>query len=256
VAIVASLVLLGAIPFVNVPDRLASLSTHGVLLAFLLVTLGLAIWVGQWDAIHVALIATLYLGAYCIPILGALWPLPLVVVVAGYALVLSCVPEARRTVRFWRRGRIDRGTALLIALFTVTAAIALVVWRYASGADMTGYRRFVPSGVPAWAILAGIVPFAMFNAAFEELVWRGVVWQGCEAALGSRGALVVSTLSFGLAHYRGFPSGVVGVALASIYGLMMGIVRWRTKGLFGPWLAHVFADVVIFALVAGMVLVD
>ena len=133
------------------------------------------------------------------------------------------------------------------------AAIALVTWRYASHVDMASYRKFVPSGVPTAAIFVGIVPYAMFNAAFEELVWRGVVWQACAAEFGAVGALLLSTLSFGLAHYRGFPSGLLGVLLASTYGLMMGIVRIRTRGLFGPWLAHVFADIVIFSMVALMV---
>jgi uncharacterized protein len=253
VIVVASMVLLAAIPFVKAPDRFASLSTHGMLLACLFVTLGIAVRLGQWDAIHVALISTLYLGAYCLPIVGALWPLPLVIVVASYGIVLACVPKARHSVRFWRRGGIDRGTVALMTLTASGAAVALVAWRYTVDVDITKYRSVVPSGVPAWAILAGILPYALFNAAFEEFVWRGGIWQASEAAFGTHGALALSTLSFGLAHYRGFPSGILGMILAAIYGLMMGIVRLRTKGLLGPWLAHVLADVVIFTLVAAMV---
>jgi membrane protease YdiL (CAAX protease family) len=93
----------------------------------------------------------------------------------------------------------------------------------------------------------------MFNAVFEELVWRGAAWQASEEAFGPVAALVLSSLSFGLAHYRGFPSGALGVAMASTYGLMLGTVRARTRGLFWPWVAHVFADVVIYTMVAAMV---
>jgi membrane protease YdiL (CAAX protease family) len=65
--------------------------------------------------------------------------------------------------------------------------------------------------------------------------------------------LVLSSLSFGLAHYRGFPSGLPGVSLAFTYGLMMGVLRWRAAGLLAPWGAHVFADIVIYTMVALMV---
>jgi hypothetical protein len=34
---------------------------------------------------------------------------------------------------------------------------------------------------------------------------------------------------------------------------MMGFVRLRTRGLLGLWLAHIFADVVIYTMVAAMV---
>lgn len=252
----ASLLGFGAIPFVPAAGRLATLSTHGGLLALLLVTLATALWLRNWEAIHVALLSSLYLGVYCLPALGALWPLPLLLILASYGTVLACVPRARRTVRFWHRGRLDRATLAWMVAFTAVAAAALVLWRYTANADLTSYRRFVPSGIPAWAIFAGIVPFAVLNAFFEELIWRGVFWQACEAAFGLAGALALSTLSFGLAHFRGFPSGVLGVALASIYGLMMGVVRVRTKGLFWPWFAHVFADVVIFSMVAALVVFD
>jgi hypothetical protein len=38
------------------------------------------------------------------------------------------------------------------------------------------------------------------------------------------------------------------VGLASIYGLMMGIVRRQARGMLGPWMAHVMADVTIGAI--------
>jgi membrane protease YdiL (CAAX protease family) len=252
--VVASLVLHAAIAVVpGTADRFATLATHGVLLALLFVTLGIALTLRRWDATHAALVATLYLGAYCLPIVGGLWPLPLAVILAAYGAVLACVPAARASARFWQRGTIDRTSVLCMVGFTVAAAIALVTWRFAAGVDMTRYRQFVPDNVPAWAIFAGIVPYAMFNAAFEEIIWRGVVWQAAEAAFSRTAALVLSSVSFGLAHYRGFPRGALGVGLALIYGFMMGFVRLRTRGLLGPWLAHIFADVVIFTMVAAMV---
>jgi hypothetical protein len=254
VTVVASLVLLGAIPFVPAGERFASFSTHGGILLLLAINLAFALRSTRWEAAQLALIATLYLGAYCLPFVGTHWPLPLVVILASYGIVLVRVPSARRAARFWRRGSIDRATAGWIVTFTGLATAALLGWIHVMHVDLAGYAHFVPPNVPAWAILAGILPFAMLNAAFEELIWRGILWQSCESAFGDRSALLVSSLSFGLAHYRGFPSGASGVTLALVYGLMMGLVRTRSGGLFGPWLAHVFADFVIYGVVVAAVL--
>jgi membrane protease YdiL (CAAX protease family) len=62
-------------------------------------------------------------------------------------------------------------------------------------------------------------------------------------------ALVLQALAFGAIHIRGFPRGWLGVGLACIYGLLMGVIRRRAGGMFAPWIAHVFTDVVIAGIV-------
>ena len=62
-------------------------------------------------------------------------------------------------------------------------------------------------------------------------------------------AIAIQALSFGIAHYGGFPRGALGVAMATSYGLMMGIIRHQSGGLLAPFLSHICADLVIFALV-------
>jgi len=39
------------------------------------------------------------------------------------------------------------------------------------------------------------------------------------------------------------------VALAAVYGLMLGAMRLRSGGLLAPWIAHVLTDLVIFVLI-------
>jgi hypothetical protein len=41
------------------------------------------------------------------------------------------------------------------------------------------------------------------------------------------------------------------VVLASIYGLMLGMLRTWAGGLAAPVIAHIFADATIFAIVAN-----
>jgi hypothetical protein len=52
-------------------------------------------------------------------------------------------------------------------------------------------------------------------------------------------------------HLHGFPRGWSGVALASVYGLMMGALRQRARGLLAPWVAHLFADLAIVVIRAA-----
>ncbi len=49
-------------------------------------------------------------------------------------------------------------------------------------------------------------------------------------------------------HLHGFPRGWSGVVLASIYGVMMGALCRRARGLLAPWAAHLFADLAIVAV--------
>ena len=79
--------------------------------------------------------------------------------------------------------------------------------------------------------------------------------QSLESSFG-RGAFVcvLQAVGFGVGHYRGFPSGVVGSALAFVFALMMGALRMRGRGMFAPWLAHVCADTTIFVMIAAMAL--
>ncbi|HYX72145.1 MAG TPA: CPBP family glutamic-type intramembrane protease, partial [Nitrososphaera sp.] len=63
--------------------------------------------------------------------------------------------------------------------------------------------------------------------------------------------VVIQAGSFAAFHYlAGFPNGVFGLAMVFVYGFMLGVLRRRSRGLLAPWIAHVLADIVIFAILA------
>jgi membrane protease YdiL (CAAX protease family) len=68
--------------------------------------------------------------------------------------------------------------------------------------------------------------------------------------------LLVEAVGFGFWHFRGFPSGWLGVGLAAVFAFFMGILRQRSKGLLASWVAHIFADTTIYIMVVAMVLVS
>ena len=53
---------------------------------------------------------------------------------------------------------------------------------------------------------------------------------------------------FGIVHAQGFPNGVMGIVMASIYGIMVGWLRHLSRGMLWPVVAHIFADATIFLL--------
>jgi len=98
-------------------------------------------------------------------------------------------------------------------------------------------------------IVGGLI-FSMVNAAVEEGAYRGVIMHALDTSLGPGfAALLLQALAFGAVHIGGFPRGWLGVGLACIYGLFMGFIRQRAGGMFAPWIAHVFTDVVIAGIV-------
>ena len=85
---------------------------------------------------------------------------------------------------------------------------------------------------------------------WKEFLFRGVVMQSLDSAFGPRPILHRCA---GLALRRNalpsrIPERMVGRRLASVYGIMLGLIHRRSGGLLAPWLAHVFADMVIFAI--------
>jgi membrane protease YdiL (CAAX protease family) len=91
--------------------------------------------------------------------------------------------------------------------------------------------------------------FALVNAAIEESVYRGILMQGLDAALGlSNIPVILQAISFGLLHLNGIPCGWCGIVMATVYGLMLGLLKRRAQGMLAPFVAHVFADVVIFTM--------
>jgi membrane protease YdiL (CAAX protease family) len=180
------------------------------------------------------------------------WPLPQAVVLFAL-IVLLRAPRMRRHATWARRGRWDRGVTKWVVVFCVVPAVALVVWRYTTNDNLDRFRAFIPDA-PLWAVVCGLPVLAAFNAAYEEALFRGALMEALDCSLGpSMLPLVVQAAVFGMCHYHGFPSGWIGVGLATVYGLMMGYVRRISDGLFAAWVAHVVADTVILSLVTLMV---
>lgn len=195
------------------------------------------------EGLRAALLVAALVGLTAIPALADLWPLPLLL---ALAIVLVPAPLRGPTPRG------DLRTWPWIAALWLLVAVALPTWLLLVRPDLSDITARLPDvGWPA-TIALGVV-FATTNAIAEELAWRHVLWEGLRGAPAA--ALVaIQALSFGLAHIQGFPRGALGVALAAVYGLLLGILRLRSGGLLAPVLAHIGADAVIYALILATAL--
>lgn len=155
---------------------------------------------------------------------------------------------------WFRRGTMTRDVVVVAVASIAVSALGLIVWFLSIQPDLSDLvEHFVPNW--HWALLIpGGLLFAMVNAAVEEVAYRGVLLHALERTLGTGTvALCVQALAFGVLHINGFPRGLSGIVLATIFGLLMGLIRRKSHGLFAPWAAHVCADIVIVAIVLLLV---
>ncbi|NSW87885.1 MAG: CPBP family intramembrane metalloprotease [Syntrophobacteraceae bacterium] len=203
------------------------------------------------QAIHITLfcffLSLFYIAA---PPFLHTWPFRLLLPLVLYAMATLSIPALRRSVFWLRLGRLDRRTLSMVMITCILSGVFLVLWVVLLEPSMDVYAGQVPK-LPLWALVLSGIFFALFNAAIEEAVFRGIFLQAMDSTpLQGRGALIVQGALFGLMHFaQGFPRGIEGAIMAGAYGMALGSLCRMSGGLLAPWIAHVFADIVIFALI-------
>jgi uncharacterized protein len=156
----------------------------------------------------------------------------------------------RGTATWARWGSFDGAVPFLCLATWLLAAGALLSWYLLLRPNIADIVRAYVPPLPLGVLVAGGLIFSMVNAAVEEGAYRGVILHALDSSLGpGLVALLLQSVAFGAVHIGGFPRGWIGVGLACIYGLLMGVIRRRAGGIFAPWLAHVFTDMVIAGIV-------
>jgi len=170
--------------------------------------------------------------------------------IAGYAATARLLRRYNGVIKWFTAGAVTRDITLVAAASVLLSAGALVLWFLLARPDINDIiRTFVPDW-PLAALVFGGLLFSMFNAAVEEMAYRGVVMNALDTAIGTGTLpLVGQAVAFGLLHIHGFPRGWSGVALAFVFGILMGLIRRRSGGLLAPWVAHVCTDIVIVSIV-------
>lgn len=126
--------------------------------------------------------------------------------------------------------------ALTLGLFiTLGTGIFMFFQLKKAGVD---YRYFLFSLL--WSI-----PFSMANAFSEEAIFRIGIISPLYGIFSVSVIVLVSGIVFGIPHYFGQPSGVVGVLMAGFLGWLLALSLIETQGFFLAWAIHFVQDVVI-----------
>jgi|GEM_PF-1053829 membrane protease YdiL (CAAX protease family) len=167
-----------------------------------------------------------------------------------YAYVVMLIPALRDSVGWVRMGKFDANIWIFILATVIIPGVGLLLWVKIFSPDLSRYSQLVPD-FPLWLTVLYGLGNSAFNAALEEITWRGVMMEALDSALGPGfWTIIIQSVSFAVAHYRnGFPNGIIGCALVFVFGMMLGILRRKSKGIVGCWLAHTGVDFTIYCLV-------
>ena len=210
-------------------------------------------WAMRADRLRTAHLIVILLASYLVPGLFPTAPSFLVEKVSGvlvYLYLAVLITPLRQSLDWFRPGRINWSNAGLAIVVAAFSAAGLIAWVHFANPHMAYYARILPHA-PPWRLAIYMGGFAVVNSLIEEIIWRGVMMSALDAAFSAGVfSLLVQSISFGLAHFRGgFPSGWAGAFLAGLFGLAMGLLRRRTKGLLTSWCVHTIADLTVIGLI-------
>lgn len=186
-------------------------------------------------------------GASRSPWLAGLATVAVCVVPLLCLLATNRVSWLRPAAPWWRRGQASAGLIAFGVVTVVLAGGALAAWATIVRPEPAPYLLGL-QGLPLWLGILGILGFALVNPIWEEVVFRGVVLEELSRVWGTPAAIAAQAVLFGAAHWAGFPSGWIGMAMAAAWGAALGVIRVRSGGLALGYAVHVGANAVIGTL--------
>ena len=176
--------------------------------------------------------------------------LMLAVPLALYGLLVWRVPAFHHGRRGFAMGRAERLPFIVTIVITAISVAGLVAWYFIGDADFSGFTDSFSDRSTVAVILGGLA-FSVVNVFVSETVFRGVLWQGLEECLAAALPVVlIQGLLYGASHYWGaVPNGWEGAILSGVYGLLLGFIRFSSRGIFLPMVSHLCVDFTLLALV-------
>ncbi len=199
---------------------------------------------------HALILLGLMLVTSLLPMLNR-WPWGLMFAVGISFGIVWAVPSWRYQPDWSGFGKINRVIVTLSVLTVLASVAGLLIWYHVCSPDLSEIAKQIPvaTGVPL-LLMGGI--FACMNAMLEEIVCRGVLQDALTIRFGVKHAWWLQGLVFGSLHGSGVPQGLIGVVLASFYGMALGWIRQHSKGIGLCCVVHICTDAAIFALLVAI----
>lgn len=90
-----------------------------------------------------------------------------------------------------------------------------------------------------------IILFSLTNSFSEEMIFRVGINGPLANLLAPNKIFLISAIIFGIAHFQGMPSGIIGIVLAGLLGYILSKSIHETNGVFWAWLIHFLQDIII-----------
>ena len=161
-----------------------------------------------------------------------------------------------------RRGDTVAGYLGLKAISAKAALVSLAVLVVFLGLEVlanTVFEAPAESDIMVDAYASSVWPALFWIAVivvgpvFEEVLFRGFLFQGLRySRIGVIGAVIVTSLVWAVSHLQ---YGLFQIAWIFVFGIILGIMRYRTGSLWTPMIMHVLnnlAAVIFIALEFGV----
>ncbi len=129
----------------------------------------------------------------------------------------------------------------VVAFVLLLAAVDLATWSLGLPVVPDQVLQMVGTARPLWLLAAVVLVTA---PVFEELLFRGFIYRGLASTrLGPFGAIGLAAGLWAALHVQ---YGPYHVALVVVYGLVLGVARWRSGSTTLAILLHATANLVAF----------
>lgn len=138
-------------------------------------------------------------------------------------------------------GKLSLISDLLISIGTIILTITTV----------TGFS--LPKRIDKLYVYLPIITlFALLNSFCEGIIFRNAILGTLRDALPKKYVVLIAAIFFGIGHYYGAPSGIIGIIMSSLLGWYMCTSMYETNGLVSSRIIHFMQDVVIFSLLVSI----
>ena len=205
-----------------------------------------------WRRHFVLWARAIYWSMFYVGILIFRWPLKLLVPLVIYLLMYASWKRFRLATGWLVAGRFTTVTVAWMIPTIIVSSGALLAWVFLLHPNLSDLSAMMPTGGLPMLVVIGAA-FSFLNAAWEEFVFKGIAWNTLDNVFRRSWITnCIQSVMFGLVHIGGFPRGWLGVAMATVYGFALGVIRKESKGLLAPFVTHVFADATIFLILYFM----
>jgi membrane protease YdiL (CAAX protease family) len=169
-----------------------------------------------------------------------------------FTILILTFKKIKSNISWWTKDKIDTTSVLLIIGLSLVSGLLLFIWGKYIAKDLSKFTGILPDVTLVWIIINGI-GFALLNSIAEEYLSRGMLCNGLEKIFSNKWLIItIQAIVFSIFHYHGFPGGLIGMTMVFVWSVVLGILRYRTKGLAGVLIGHFIADLTIFFILYGL----